>query len=865
MQVDAADMNATVVLPDPTRCPDCRASVSGAACDSCGLALQGPSAARLWQVDSELLRLDAARGDLLAERTELLAVLHGHRSLTSHPAPTSRFAKQPAAADAPTAGPPAPSPGPIAAAAHSLPLGTANPQPAPLPRREWTPQRIQNLLLGLGGLLLAVAAVVFAAVTYDRLGAGGRAAVLVVLTLAAGAAAPAVLRRGLTATAETVGAVTLVLAALDAYGLRKLGLAGSSDPLSYAAASAALLAVAAGSYSSLVPLRVMRMAAVVLTQLPVVLLLMRYEASPATAGLVLAGLAAADLAVLATVTRWPADVRATLIVCAGAVTAAGLLISLAAVGDSKPERAAAAVLAHAFVLAASALLVRDRILRALLAGAPVPLIAVAAFAVVRDALPQDQHPLVPAAVGLLAALLAALLPRTWRAGPIGGSLLVSAVAVLSVGGQAAEGLLLPFGWLADPWSLPAGADAREAVGPGSDWQGTVDTMVVVAAAALTAGTAGLALDRVRQALVGAATLAAGAAVLLPLGLDLAYPLSLALLLLLAAGLGGAGAALVRRSPDAALVLSTAAVPVTLLAAAWATADREATLVVLPLTALLLAGLSLTPRLPETASGTTVALAGSLASAALAAAGAAELLAADQIGGLLLVAVAALLALAATPALPPARRLGAEAAAVSAALGALVLASGSVGWLSWVLAGLGLLAIATALRPGRRGTAVAGGLLLSASSWVRLADAGVEAPEPYVLPLAAVALILGHLRSSTVPGTRSWTAYGPGLSLLLLPSLLASFDDDTLQRPLLLGLAALGVLLAGAYFRLQAPLCLGGAVLAVDALQLLAPYAAALPRWMSLGAVGVLLVAIGATYEQRRRDVARLRSGYDALA
>lgn len=161
--------------------------------------------------------------------------------------------------------------------------------------------------------------------------------------------------------------------------------------------------------------------------------------------------------------------------------------------------------------------------------------------------------------------------------------------------------------------------------------------------------------------------------------------------------------------------------------------------------------------------------------------------------------------------------------------------------------------------------MAGGLLLSASSWVRLADAGVDAPEPYVLPLAAVALILGHLRSCAVPGTRSWAAYGPGLSLLLLPSLVASFDDDTLQRPLLLGLAALGVLLAGAYFRLQAPLCLGGAVLAVDALQLLAPYAAALPRWMSLGAVGVLLVAIGATYEQRRRDVARLRSGYDALA
>jgi hypothetical protein len=35
--------------------------------------------------------------------------------------------------------------------------------------------------------------------------------------------------------------------------------------------------------------------------------------------------------------------------------------------------------------------------------------------------------------------------------------------------------------------------------------------------------------------------------------------------------------------------------------------------------------------------------------------------------------------------------------------------------------------------------------------------------------------------------------------------------------------------------------------------------------MSLAAVGVLLVAVGATYEQRRRDLSRLRGGYDALA
>ena len=74
-----------------------------------------------------------------------------------------------------------------------------------------------------------------------------------------------------------------------------------------------------------------------------------------------------------------------------------------------------------------------------------------------------------------------------------------------------------------------------------------------------------------------------------------------------------------------------------------------------------------------------------------------------------------------------------------------------------------------------------------------------------------------------------------------------------------------MLLVGARGRLQAPLVVGAGVLVVVALDLLGPYAAALPRWLSLGGAGTLLLVVGATYEQRRRDLARLREGYDALA
>jgi hypothetical protein len=843
------------LTPDATRCPDCRSLLTRATdgtphCQRCGLTLAGPSAVRLWEVDTELLRLDAARGELLTERARLLTALRPHGDPGASVAPGI-----PSAAEVPEDWRPA------------------------RPRAEWTPQRVQNLLLVLGGLLLAVAALVFAAVTYDRLGAGGRAAVLVALTLAVGAAAPVVRARGLSATAETLGAVGLVLAALDAYGLRTLGLAEDADPLAYAAGSAAVIAVVAGAYATVVPLRLVRCAAVALTQVPVLLLLAAYDASAGTTGLVLAALAAVDLAVLAALRSrpvLPADAVRVLVVSTAVASALGIMAGLSGGDTSAPEGAAAALVAHSAVLVAAALLVRSTALRTALTAGPVLLLAVAASALTRDGLTDPQLPLVPAAVGLIAVQVAAQLPRGWRAGPALGSLLVAALAVLTVAEPVVSGLLLPLTWLIDPWSLAAGSSARGAVGPGTAWDGTVVTTMVLAAAALTAGTAGVALHRLRAAAAPFAALVLATVVLLPLGLALSYPVALVLLLGIAVALVGAGAALLGRHPLPGLAVVGTGAAVALFASAWSLADRDATLVVLPLVAVLLAGIAAVRRLPSPPAAVAVALTGLFGAAALGAHGAAQGLADDQVGGLLLVAVTALVVLAAAPRpgarpldgarlLGTPRRLGAELAAGAVALVAAALAVADAGWLSWVLAATGLLALVTALLPDRRRCAVLGGLLLSASSWVRLLAAGVEAPEPYVLPLAVLALGLGHLRRRAVPDLRSWAAYGPGLLILLVPSLLASFDDESPTRALLLGLVALGVLLVGARARLQAPLAVGAGVLAVDALQLVGPYAAALPRWLSLGAAGVLLVAVGATYEQRRQDVARLREGYDALA
>ncbi|MEU4175356.1 hypothetical protein [Streptomyces sp. NPDC026589] len=204
--------------------------------------------------------------------------------------------------------------------------------------------------------------------------------------------------------------------------------------------------------------------------------------------------------------------------------------------------------------------------------------------------------------------------------------------------------------------------------------------------------------------------------------------------------------------------------------------------------------------------------------------------------------------------------------LTGALGALVavgLAVSDAPFLALVLALCGVLAAGAAVRPERR--PVAGYLaaaLFVLATWVRLAASEVSFPEAYTLPVTVPALVIGVLRRRRDPEASSWTAYGPGLAATLLPSMAVAWTDTDWLRPLLLGVAALVITLLGARYRLQALLLLGGAVLALDGLHELAPYvvqvAGALPRWLPPALAGLLLLVVGATYEQRLRDARRLR-------
>ncbi|MGW6462051.1 SCO7613 C-terminal domain-containing membrane protein, partial [Streptomyces sp. NPDC055078] len=199
---------------------------------------------------------------------------------------------------------------------------------------------------------------------------------------------------------------------------------------------------------------------------------------------------------------------------------------------------------------------------------------------------------------------------------------------------------------------------------------------------------------------------------------------------------------------------------------------------------------------------------------------------------------------------------------AAGLLAIGLAVGDRPTLAAVIALCGVIAAGTAVRPERRPVAYAAVVLFVLAAWVRLAAWEVAAPEAYTLPVTVPALAVGLLRRRRDPGASSWTAYGPGLAATLVPSLMAAWGDAHWPRPLLLGIAALAVTLLGARLRLMAPLVLGGGVLALDALHELAPYVVqvvdALPRWLPPALAGLVLLAVGATYEQRLRDARRLR-------
>jgi hypothetical protein len=484
--------------------------------------------------------------------------------------------------------------------------------------------------------------------------------------------------------------------------------------------------------------------------------------------------------------------------------------------------------------------------------------------------------------GIALLLVAATLPagRAWAppaAVPLGLALLVSvAPSLFTV-------LVAPYAWLGRIW---AGRPVGVGIDPASVGQVTRADVVALALVAAAASSAALLLQGRRTAALAAAPVLA---VTVPAALAVAgvpWPgVPAAMLLVGLTGLltvalrppfdsgtgrlGAAGAGKARRAAGLILTAMSALLASAGLAAALPT--RASTLAALGavLVAGAVAGVAARD-LPARLAGWLSAVGAALAFA-FTAGRAFELSVPATAFPVLAVAAVAL----AVGALLDDRRSvearAVQAAAHAGAVAALLLTVGSARYAAVVCTLWGLAIGVRALRSGqapvtRRVLVVAAATSELFGWWLLIKAEQVSTLEAYTLPAAAVALLAGWLARRTRPDLNSWTGYGPALAAALLPTLAAVLvGDGQPERRLLLGLAALAVVLVGANARLQAPVVAGGAVLVAVALHELVLVWDLLPRWIPLAAAGLLLVALAMTLERRRRDLARVRAALTRMS
>jgi hypothetical protein len=178
---------------------------------------------------------------------------------------------------------------------------------------------------------------------------------------------------------------------------------------------------------------------------------------------------------------------------------------------------------------------------------------------------------------------------------------------------------------------------------------------------------------------------------------------------------------------------------------------------------------------------------------------------------------------------------------------------------------GLAAAALANRGAGLGNALGSCGSLVAAVLLFAAYSGATAVEWYTVPPAAVLAGLGLWLLHRDAATGSWLALGPALAVGLGPSLVIALGPDGHPwRRLAVGAVAVLVLLAGANRRWQSPLVLASIVLTALAVNEIALVWSLVPKWIPLSAGGAILIAAGATLEQRRRDLAKLSRTLKAM-
>lgn len=691
--------------------------------------------------------------------------------------------------------------------ASYVPPVPAFPAPAPAApparRTGLSTASVPKILLGLGATCLLVAAVIFLAVAWSWLGVGGRTAVLVLLTAATAAGGQLLARRDLGLAAEALTTVSLGLLVLDVVGAERAGWLGTLDggTLVSVVGGAGLLASLALSPSRLVTPQV---------------------AAPVSAGVAALGFAELGATVGAVLgcAALVAFVRARRLPVLPWTSLGVGLLAYGVLGLGGLDRALDGPLVQSLWLVVAAalallpwLLLRDHddVRQLCCAFAASVLTFTAAVPVFDESL--TAVALAACAGTAFWTVASAAAPLRWYAVPrvpLLGSVVVLVPLVGLLVARAVENLLTvaaPFTASAAVRLSPADPELHPLVLP-------LGVLVAVAAYVLAVPRRWPLRRTVAPAVALAAVLTAAlyplplwlfVLALGPLGVVVAWPSALLTLLVLAETVALAAGLLVRRrfEPVAGAVL-----PLAVAGAIWAGGH------------LLDVGF--------------------------------------DVRSLVTLGVLGLVAIA----LP---RLEVEVAAAVgvlyvAALGVPAAADPSVS-LAVHLTVAGALVTATALvHRDHRAYAWLGGVLLVLATWVRLADVGVQAPEPYTLPTALALLAVGLHRMRRDPRSSTSTALLPGLVLGVVPTLLWALAFPLSVRAAVIGLVFLVLLVGGSQLRWSAPVLVGGVGGALLVLRELAPYAEQTPQWLLIGAAGTVLIGAGVTWEARVRDLRRA-TGY----
>lgn len=836
---------------DPQRCPDCLEPIAygSTSCPSCGLSLEGPLAGRLFQA--------------LSSADDLLLALRATRNVV------------PATA-ANTPGPPE----------TELVLGP--PTAAPHRSRGLSAVSVPKILLGLGAVCLLVAALVFLAVTWSVMGVAGRTATLVGFTVIAAGLAAWVAQRDLRAAAESLSLVALGLLAFDVFGARDSGWFGDiSTPGFFVALGAVMLVAGAG-------------AALAVRRTPTGALSAAEVIAALGLGSITSGQIAGDWFALSA-----ALTVGTVLAMAGAFAAYHLRLAVLTIGAAAVaslawvmlaatsfDRAVSHPSAHelwleaeAWPLLASAAIVGGlAVLRFLPAGARGTGLAIAEVIVSSVLLvpfSQDTSTKLTIAVVVLLAAACALTwftekPWSWACSvttAIGGvwmALVTAQLAALAFLRVAEAGAEL---WDGKPSSRLAqtgtgfGGDTIRFDADPAAWLLPIVAVAVFGTAIVLARTLPAGTGLVARFADPVVVIAVAAVVVVATVALYPVPVWLVLALMLLPALVFTSWALHRQSAASLVVGSlflSGGVAISL-HDEWLTAG-----------ALLVAlGLSTVVFL-RWAQSDVSGSGGVLLS--LAAAGSvwtwAAIADADQpwtalvilllLGGLV---VAAPLSSWLGRHVSEGRFVGVE---IGAAFSMIVAALAGVAaapyaleatWTAVYLTVAGAaVSVMSLLRDDRRSFGWPGGLLLAIASWIRLWDVGVETPEWYTLPSAVVLVVVGLMHLRAHPSASTMTALSPGLALGLVPSLLWVLWDPVTVRSALLGLGCLALVGAGLRLRWTAPVVFAATVGALLVLRHATPIAEAVPRWGLIASAGVILVAVGITWERRMME-ARAVAGY----